>query len=46
MTERATSTISAILVDDEKLARDELAYLLKEFADVEIIATAATAWKP
>ena len=34
-------TISAMLVDDEKLASDELAYLLKEFADVEVIATAA-----
>ncbi len=34
-------TISAVLVDDEKLASDELAYLLKEFADVEVIATAA-----
>ncbi len=33
--------ISAILVDDEKLASDELAYLLKEFPDVEVIATAA-----
>ncbi|MEO8053166.1 MAG: LytTR family DNA-binding domain-containing protein [Acidobacteriota bacterium] len=33
--------ISAILVDDEKLASDELAYLLKEFADVEVLATAA-----
>jgi two-component system, LytTR family, response regulator LytT len=43
MTERATSTsastISAILVDDEQLARDELSYLLKEFPDVEILAT-------
>src|SRR5512141_2582643 len=35
------ATISAILVDDEKLASDELAYLLKEFADVEVIATAS-----
>jgi two-component system response regulator LytT len=34
-------TISAILVDDEKLASDELAYLLKDFPDVEVIATAA-----
>lgn len=34
-------TISAVLVDDEKLASDELAYLLKEFPDVEVIATAA-----
>jgi two-component system response regulator LytT len=33
--------ISAILVDDEKLASDELAYLLKDFPDVEVIATAA-----
>ena len=40
------AVISAILVDDEKLASDELAYLLKEFADVEIIATATTASKP
>ena len=30
-------TISAVLVDDEKLASDEHAYLLKEFADVEVI---------
>jgi two-component system response regulator LytT len=33
--------ISAILVDDEKLASDELAYQLKEFTDVEIVATAS-----
>jgi two-component system response regulator LytT len=44
MTERApstisASTISAILVDDEQLAREELSYLLKEFPDVEILAT-------
>src|SRR5580658_4876867 len=35
------ATISAIVVDDETLASEELAYLLKEFADVEIVATAA-----
>ena len=35
------AVISAILVDDEKLASDELAYLLKEFPDVEIVATAS-----
>ncbi len=34
-------SISAVLVDDEKLASDELAYLLKEFPDVEVIATAS-----
>ncbi len=40
MTTRATSTISALLVDDEQLAREELSYLLKEFPDVEVLATA------
>src|SRR5258708_30471178 len=35
-----TQTISAVLADDEKLASDELSYLLKEFPDVEILATA------
>ena len=40
MTGRATSTISAILVDDEQLAREELTYLLKEFPDIEVLATA------
>ncbi|MBZ5674737.1 MAG: LytTR family DNA-binding domain-containing protein [Acidobacteriia bacterium] len=41
MQNRATATISAILVDDEKLASEELAYQLKEFPDIEIIATAS-----
>ncbi|HML17484.1 MAG TPA: response regulator, partial [Bryobacteraceae bacterium] len=36
----AQAVISAILVDDEKLASDELAYLLKDFEDVEIVAAA------
>lgn len=35
----ATATISAILVDDEQLARDELAFLLKDHPEVEIVAT-------
>src|SRR5579872_1856288 len=35
------TTISAVLVDDEKLASDELAYQLREFADIEIVAVAA-----
>ena len=39
MITRATSTISAILVDDEQLACEELAYLLKEFPDIEVLAT-------
>jgi two-component system LytT family response regulator/two-component system response regulator LytT len=33
-----TSTISTILVDDEQLACDELAYLLNDFADIEVVA--------
>ncbi|HEY1754144.1 MAG TPA: LytTR family DNA-binding domain-containing protein [Bryobacteraceae bacterium] len=33
--------ISAILVDDEKLASDELAYQLRDFPDIEIVATAS-----
>jgi two-component system LytT family response regulator/two-component system response regulator LytT len=41
MRERATSTMTTIVVDDESLARDELAYLLKDFAEVEVIATAS-----
>jgi two-component system response regulator LytT len=34
-------TITAVLVDDEALARDELAFLLKDFPDIEVVATAA-----
>ncbi len=34
-------SITAILVDDESLARDELAFLLKDFPDIEVAATAA-----
>jgi len=41
MQNRATATISAILVDDEKLASDELAFQLKEFHDIDVIATAS-----
>jgi two-component system LytT family response regulator/two-component system response regulator LytT len=46
MVNRATSgpvaaVISAVLVDDEKLASEELSYQLKEFPDIEIVATAS-----
>jgi two-component system response regulator LytT len=46
MLNRATAgdmvnVISAILVDDEKLASDELAYQLKDHPDVEVVATAS-----
>src|SRR5713226_7418067 len=40
MTTRATGAISAVLVDDEQLAREELSYLLKEFPEIEVLATA------
>src|SRR5690348_4759683 len=40
MTTRATGAISAVLVDDEQLAREELSYLLKEFPDLEVLAAA------
>ena len=36
----ATRTISTLLVDDEKLAREELSFLLRDFPDIEILATA------
>jgi len=39
MTNRATGVISAVLVDDEQLARDELSFLLKEFPEVDLLAT-------
>jgi two-component system LytT family response regulator/two-component system response regulator LytT len=39
MRERATATISTIVVDDEQLACDELSYLLKDFPEVDLIAT-------
>jgi len=39
MRERATATLAAIVVDDEQLARDELAFLLKDFPEIDVIAT-------
>jgi two-component system LytT family response regulator/two-component system response regulator LytT len=41
MQERATALLTALVVDDEALARDELIYLLRDFPLVEVIATAA-----
>jgi two-component system, LytTR family, response regulator LytT len=31
-------SLSAVIVDDEQLARDELAYLLKDLGDVDVVA--------
>jgi two-component system response regulator LytT len=39
MRERATATLSTIVVDDEQLATDELSYLLKDFPEIDVIAT-------
>jgi len=38
MSVRATLTITTVLVDDERLAREELEFLLREHAEVEIAA--------
>src|SRR5919202_400222 len=32
-----TGTVSTLIVDDEQLARDELAFLLKDFPEIEIL---------
>ena len=37
---KATDTLSALIVDDEQLAREELAFLLKPFPAVEVAGTA------
>jgi len=41
MSQSVTATISALVVDDEQLAREELAFLLKDFPEVEILQSAA-----
>jgi two-component system LytT family response regulator/two-component system response regulator LytT len=41
MSLKVTGTISALIVDDEQLARDELAFLLKDFPEVEVLDTAS-----
>jgi two-component system LytT family response regulator/two-component system response regulator LytT len=39
MRDRATATLTTLVVDDEKLACDELAFLLRDFPEVDVIAT-------
>src|SRR5262245_44879740 len=41
MSVRATSTISVLIADDEQLAREELAFLLKDFPDFEVLTSAS-----
>src|SRR5260370_3883055 len=38
MRERATATLTTVVVDDELLACDELAYQLRDFPEIEVIA--------
>lgn len=40
MNGRPTATIPTVLADDEAPALDELAYLLKEFPEIEVVGTA------
>jgi two-component system LytT family response regulator/two-component system response regulator LytT len=39
MRDRATVALTTVVVDDEQLACEELSYLLKDFPEVEVIAT-------
>ena len=39
MRDRATATLTTVVVDDEQLACDELSYLLRDFPEIEIVAT-------
>ncbi len=39
MRERATATLTTLVVDDEQLACDELSFLLRDFPEIEVIAT-------
>lgn len=41
MSARATLTMSAVVIDDEQLARDELTFLLRSFPEIEIAGTAS-----
>jgi two-component system LytT family response regulator/two-component system response regulator LytT len=40
MSQSVAGTISALVVDDEPLAREELSFLLKDFPEVEVLQTA------
>src|SRR3712207_5250551 len=40
MAHRTAAAISAVVVDDEQLARDELTFLLREYPEIEVSGTA------
>jgi two-component system response regulator LytT len=41
MSQTVAGTISALVVDDESLAREELSFLLKDFPEIEVLQTAS-----
>jgi two-component system response regulator LytT len=41
MSQSVAGTISALIVDDEQLAREELSFLLRDFPEIEILDSAA-----
>ncbi|HEY3939036.1 MAG TPA: LytTR family DNA-binding domain-containing protein [Bryobacteraceae bacterium] len=41
MSQSVAGTISALIVDDEQLAREELSFLLRDFPEIEILHSAA-----
>jgi two-component system LytT family response regulator/two-component system response regulator LytT len=41
MAQGITGTVSTLIVDDEQLAREELGYLLKDFAEIEVLDNAS-----
>src|SRR5205807_10353619 len=41
MPQTVAATISALIVDDEQLAREELSYLLTDIPDIEVLQTAS-----
>jgi two-component system response regulator LytT len=41
MPQAVAGTLSALVVDDERLARDELLFLLNDFPDIEVLSTAS-----
>jgi two-component system, LytTR family, response regulator LytT len=42
---KVSGTISTLIVDDEQLAREELAFLLKDFPEVELLETASNGFE-
>jgi NarL family two-component system response regulator LiaR len=44
MSQAGTTTINVLLVDDHDILRDGLAVVMKEFADLRVVGTAASGW--